>query len=287
MKYIFIKDNRSEFRLKKMCQVFAVSKSGYYAWRKRTKSKRKRANELLLAKIDDIFHGHHQRYGSRRVWFELRLRGIICSKNRVARLMRQADLKSRRTRKFRTTTNSKHQLPIAPNLINKNFVVKQPDRIWVSDITYLWTWEGWMYLAVIIDLYSRQVVGWAMSTRINKELVLSAIIQAVGRRKPNPGLIFHSDRGSQYASYEVRELLKKHQMIQSMSNKGDCYDNAVSESFFATLKLELVYPDFFNTRWEARSKVFEYIEIFYNRQRFHSFLNYMTPSQFEEGKPAA
>jgi len=287
MKYIFIKDNRSTFRLKKMCQVFAVSKSGYYAWRKRTQSKTKRANELLLAKIHEVFHGSHQRYGSRRVWFELRLRGIICSKNRVARLMRQDELKSRRTRKFKATTNSKHKLPIAPNLINKNFVVKQPNRVWVSDITYLWTWEGWMYLAVIIDLYSRQVVGWAMSTRINKELVLSAIIQAVGRRKPNPGLIFHSDRGSQYASNEVRKLLKKHQMIQSMSNKGDCFDNAVSEAFFATLKLELVYPDFFETRLEACSEVFEYIEIFYNRQRLHSTLNYLSPLQFEKVNPAA
>lgn len=287
MKYIFIKDNRSEFRLKKMCQVFAVSKSGYYAWRKRTTSKTRRANELLLEKIREIFKGSHQRYGSRRVCFELRLRGIICSKNRVARLMHQDELKSRRTRKFRTTTNSKHKLPIAPNLINKNFVVKQPDRVWVSDITYLWTWEGWMYLAVIIDLYSRQVVGWAMSTRITKELVLSAIIQAIGRRKPNSGLIFHSDRGSQYASYEVGKLLQKHQIIQSMSKKGDCYDNAVAEAFFATLKLELVYPDFFETRLEARSEVFEYIEIFYNRQRLHSTLNYMSPLQFEKVNPAA
>jgi len=287
MKYIFIKDNRSTFRLKKMCQVFAVSKSGYYAWRKRTQSKTKRANELLLAKIHEVFHGSHQRYGSRRVWFELRLRGIICSKNRVARLMRQDELKSRRTRKFKATTNSKHKLPIAPNLINKNFVVKQPNRVWVSDITYLWTWEGWMYLAVIIDLYSRQVVGWAMSTRINKELVLSAIIQAIGRRKPNLGLIFHSDRGSQYASYEVRKLLQKYQILQSMSNKGDCFDNAVSEAFFATLKLELVYPDFFETRLEACSEVFEYIEIFYNRQRLHSTLNYLSPLQFEKVNPAA
>jgi len=287
MKYIFIKDNRSTFRLKKMCQVFAVSKSGYYAWRKRTQSKTKRANELLLAKIHEVFHGSHQHYGSRRVWFELRLRGIICSKNRVARLMRQDELKSRRTRKFKATTNSKHKLPIAPNLINKNFVVKQPNRVWVSDITYLWTWEGWMYLAVIIDLYSRQVVGWAMSTRINKELVLSAIIQAIGRRKPNLGLIFHSDRGSQYASYEVRKLLQKYQILQSMSNKGDCFDNAVSEAFFATLKLELVYPDFFETRLEACSEVFEYIEIFYNRQRLHSTLNYLSPLQFEKVNPAA
>jgi putative transposase len=287
MKFIFIKDNRSEFRLEKMCQVLAVSKSGYYAWQKRAKSKTSRANEVLLAKIREIFYGYHQRYGSRRVWFELHLRGIICSKNHVARLMRQGKLKSKRNRRYITTTNSKHNLPIAPNLINQNFVVKQPDRVWVSDITYLWTWEGWMYLAVVIDLYARQVVGWAMSTRINKELVLSAINQAIDRRKPNPGLIFHSDRGSQYASNDVVKLLEKNQIMQSMSKKGDCYDNAVAESFFATLKLELVYPDFFKSRLEARSKLFEYIEIFYNRQRIHSTLNYMTPSQFERVKPAA
>jgi len=287
MKYIFIKDNRSEFRLEKMCQVLAVSKSGYYSWQKRAKSKTSRANEVLLATIREIFYGYHQRYGSRRVWFELRLRGIICSKNHVARLMRQDKLKSKRTRRFKTTTNSKHNLPIAPNLINQNFSVMQPDRVWVSDITYLWTWEGWMYLAVVIDLYARQVVGWAMSTRINKELVLSAINQAIVRRKPNPGLIFHSDRGSQYASYDVVKLFEKNQIKQSMSKKGDCYDNAVAESFFATLKLELVYPDFFKSRLEARSKLFEYIEIFYNRQRIHSTLNYMTPSQFGRVNPAA
>jgi transposase InsO family protein len=287
MKYIFIKDNRSEFRLEKMCQVLAVSKSGYYAWQKRAKSKTSQANEVLLAKIREIFYGNHQRYGSRRVWFELHLRGIICSKNHVARLMRQDKLKSKRTKRYKTTTNSKHNLPIAPNLINQNFAVKQPDRVWVSDITYLWTWEGWMYLAVVIDLYARQVVGWAMRTRINKELVLSAISQAIDRRKPNPGLIFHSDRGSQYASHDVVKLLEKNQIKQSMSKKGDCYDNAVAESFFATLKLELVYPDFFKSRLEARSKLFEYIEIFYNRQRIHSTLNYMTPSQFGRVNPAA
>jgi len=247
MKYVLNKDNRSTFRLKRMCQAFAVSKSGYYAWQKRTKNKSKHANELLLVKIDDIFHSHHQHYGSRRVWFELRLRGIFCSKNRVSRLMSQADLKLIRINKFWARINSKHQFPIAPNLINKNFVVKQPDHVWISDITYLWTWEGWMYLAVIIDLNSRQVVGWTMSTRINKELVLSAISQAVGRRKPNPGLIFHSERDSQYASYEVRKLHQQHQMIESISNKGDCCDNVVSESFYTTLKLALVYPDFFET----------------------------------------
>jgi putative transposase len=284
MKYIFIKNNRSTFRLKKMCQVFSVSRSGYYLWLKRPKSKTKIANEKLLKIIIEIFNYNHQRYGSRRVCFELRLRGIACNRNHVARLMHQIDLKSKRFRKFKTTTNSKHNLPVAPNLINKNFVVEQPNRVWVSDITYIGTCEGWLYVSIILDLFSRQVVGWAMSQRINKELVLSALNQAIDRRSPAPGLIFHSDRGVQYASNEVRQLLKTNQINQSMSKKGDCYDNAVAESFFATLKLELIYPDFFRTRAEARLKIFEYIEIFYNRRRLHSFLNYMTPFQFERVK---
>lgn len=270
-----------------MCQVFGVTRSGYYAWRKRGKSHRKRENEQLIKTIKDIFHGNHQRYGYPRVWFELRLRGILVSKGRVARLMRSTGLRSRRVKKFKQTTNSKHSLPIAPNRLNKNFKVERPDRIWVSDITYLWTWEGWLYLAVIIDLYSRQVVGWAVSTRINKELVLAALNQAINRRNPIDGLIFHSDRGSQYASYQVRELLKKYEFIQSMSNKGDCYDNAVAESFFATLKLELVYPDFFRSRYEARLEIFNFIEIYYNRKRRHSFLNYQPPAAFEAVKNVA
>lgn len=287
MKFMFIRDNRSTFRLIKMCQVLSVSKSGYYAWLKRPKSKTQLAREALSKKIKEIFHNHHQRYGSRRVWFELKLRGIQCSRNRVARLMRSIDLKAKRVKKFKTTTNSKHRLPVAPNLLNRDFVVTRPNQAWVSDLTYLWTREGWMYLAVILDLYARQVVGWSMSTRINKGLVLSALTQAIDRRSPAPGLIFHSDRGSQYACEDVRKLTKVYKIKQSMSRKGDCYDNAVAESFFATLKVELVYPRFFATRAEARSKIFEYIEIYYNRQRFHSYLNYMTPEQYERGHLAA
>jgi len=287
MKYLFIKDHRSIFRLEKMCQVLSISKSGYYSWLKRGKSKTQLANKRLLKRIRDIFHNNHQRYGYRRVWFELHLRGIQCSKNRVARLMKAESLKAKRIKRFKITTKSKHNLPVAPNLLNKDFVVTAPDRVWVSDITYIWTWEGWMYLAVIIDLYARKVVGWSMNTRINKELVLSALNQAIDRRRPTAGLTFHSDRGSQYASNEVRRMLEKHCMRQSMSRKGDCYDNAVAESFFATLKTELIYPNFFATRLEARSKIFEYIEIYYNRRRIHSYLNYMTPDQFEKTKLAA
>jgi len=270
-----------------MCQVFSVTRSGYYAWRKRGKSRRKNENEQLLKTITDIFHGHHERYGYPRVWFELRLRGIFVSKGRVARLMKAAGLRSRRAKRFKQTTNSKHSLPIAPNRLNKNFKVDQPDCVWVSDITYIWTWEGWLYLAVILDLFSRQIVGWSINTMMTKELVLAALRQAIDRRKPDAGLIFHSDRGSQYASHKVRELLEKHRFVQSMSNKGDCYDNAVAESFFATLKLELVYPDFFRSRHEAKLEIFEFIEIDYNRRRIHSFLHYHSPTSFEAFKSVA
>jgi putative transposase len=287
MKYIFIKKHRSIFRLGKMCQVLSVSKSGYYSWLNRRKSKSQLANKTILQKIREIFDDNYQRYGYRRVWFELHLQGTLCSKNRVARLMKADSLKAKRIKRFKMTTKSKHNLPVSPNLLNRDFSVTAPNCVWVSDITYIWTREGWMYLAVVIDLYARKVVGWSMSKRINKELVLSALNQAIDRRRPAAGLIFHSDRGSQYASKEVRHILEKHSMIQSMSRKGDCYDNAVAESFFATLKTELVYPYFFATRLEARSEIFEYIEIYYNRRRIHSYLNYMTPDQFERTKLAA
>lgn len=287
MKYHFIEDNRSFFRLEKMCRVLEVSRSGYYAWRKRPKSQRKLKNEQLLGHIESVHHKSRGRYGSYRVWRTLLQLGVMCGRNRVVRLMRRAGLKSKRVRKFKTTTDSKHSLPVAPNLLNQNFKTTAPNQVWVSDITYIWTWEGWVYLAVIIDLYSRQVIGWATSSRINKELVLAALRQAIGRRVVLPGLIFHSDRGSQYASNDVRKLLQSHKILQSMSKKGDCYDNAVAESFFATLKLELVYPDFFRTREQANIQLFEYIEIFYNRQRLHSTINYAVPVQFEQSNHAA
>lgn len=287
MKFIFIEDHRSLFRLEKMCHVLEVSRSGYYAWRKRPKSQRKIKNERLLEHIQTVHANSRSRYGSYRVWRALLQLGVMCGRNRVVRLMRRAGLKSKRVRKFKTTTDSKHSLPVAPNLLNQNFKTTAPNQVWVSDITYIWTWEGWVYLAVIIDLYSRQVIGWAISCRINKELVLAALRQAIGRRVVLPGLIFHSDRGSQYASNDVRKLLETYKMLQSMSKKGDCYDNAVAESFFATLKLELVYPDFFRTREEANIQLFEYIEIFYNRQRIHSTINYAVPAQFEKSNHAA
>lgn len=287
MKYEFIRDNRSYFRVEKMCQVFDLSRSGYYAWQKRDKSPRQIENEQLKTRIEEIYEKSRKRYGYPRVWAELQSMGIHVSRNRVARLMRLAGLRSKRSKRFKRTTNSKHALPIAPNILNKNFSVDQPDRVWVSDITYIWTWEGWLYLAVVIDLFARQVVGWALDSRIDKELILSAMKQAIHRRSPTAGLIFHSDRGCQYASQAVRDLLEYHHFKQSMSNKGDCYDNAVAESFFATLKLELVYPDFFRTRQEAKTELFQFIEIDYNRKRRHSTLKYRSPVDFETAKLVA
>ena len=231
MKYIFINENRSKFPMERMCQALDISRSGYYSWRKRGKSSHQLCDEYLVDKITIIFYSSRQRYGSPRVWAELRAQGNLCSRKRVARLMRQAGLVSKRSRKYKLTTCSKHSFPVAPNLLEKNFVVQKPDYAWVSDITYIWTREGWLYLSVILDLFSRQVVGWSISTTMTKELVVSAIQKAIGKRNPSPGLIFHSDRGSQYASHEVRELLANHQILQSMSKKGDCYDNAVAESF--------------------------------------------------------
>jgi transposase InsO family protein len=220
-------------------------------------------------------------YGSPRVTAELHAQGVCCGENRVARLMREAGICAKRKRKYRVTTNSKHNLPVAPNLLARQFTVDRPNAVWVSDITYIWTSEGWLYLAGVVDLYSRMVVGWSMSNRITGELTLDALNQALGRRRPNPGLLHHSDRGSQYAAGDYRKLLKVHRVTCSMSRKADPWDNAPMESFFATLKTELIYRERFSTREEAKMKIFDYIEVFYNRERRHSSLGYESPANFE------
>jgi transposase InsO family protein len=264
-----------------MCRALSVSRSGYYAWRKKGKSKQEIENEKLLEIIIEIYEQSKKRYGGPRVWKALKNRGIDCGKNRVARLMKKAGMISKRRKKFKATTNSKHNLPVAPNLINQDFTADQPNDVWVSDITYIWTYAGWLYLCIILDLYNRQIVGWSIKPRMTKELVLESLDKAIKNQRPSPGLIFHSDRGSQYASHKVRELLEKHQIRQSMSKKGDCFDNAVAESFFASLKTECVYLEKFYTREQAISEIFEYIEIFYNRQRIHSTLNFQVPVLFD------
>ena len=231
--------------------------------------------------IKESHKNSRRAYGSPRITEDLQAKGTKCSENRVARLMKTHGIVAKTAKKFKATTNSKHNLPVAPNLLNQDFVTEKPNTVWVTDITYISTMEGWLYLVVILDLYSRQVIGWAMSNRLTSGFVIKALYQAIGRRKPATGCLFHSDRGVQYASSDFRDVLKAYGFIQSMSRKGNCYDNAVAESFFHTLKTEHVYDYRYETRAEAMQSVFEYIEMFYNRQRRHSALGYRSPVSFE------
>ena len=282
MKYQFIDTYRSAFAVEKMCRALNVSKSGYYAWKVRPKSKRARENEQLDHHIRTTYKQNRGTYGSPRITEALKKQSIACSENRVARRMRINDLTAKTKKRFKVTTNSKHNHPVTENLLGQNFEAQRPNQVWVSDITYIWTHEGWLYLAVILDLFSRQIVGWAMSNRLGHELVLDAFKQAIWRRRPPSGVIFHSDQGVQYACQALRDLLHHYKFIQSMSGKGNCYDNAVAESFFHTLKTELIYFENYITRGDAKNSVFEYIEIFYNRFRMHSTLNYYSPVEFEQ-----
>ncbi len=271
---------RDQYPVILICKVLEVSPSGYYAWRIRPESARSRADRLLKKEIRSIFDKSRETYGSPRIHDELRDRGIRCGRKRVARLMKQDQLEPKKARRFRVTTVSSEIHEKAPNILNRHFAVDAPDTAWVGDITYLWTAEGWLYLAVILDLYSRRVIGWALSTRMTQELTIAALDRAFFERNPGAGLLHHSDRGSQYTSNSYRKRLKKKGLIVSMSRKGDCWDNAVAESFFATLKIEL--GNTFSSREAARLALIEYIEIFYNRERSHSTLGYLSPAQFEQ-----
>ena len=282
MKYQFIDTYRSAFAVEKMCRALKISKSGYYAWKIRPQSNRARENEKLDHHIRTTYKKSRGTYGSPRITEALKKQSISCSENRVAKRMRINDIKAKTKKRFKVTTNSKHNQPVAENLLGQNFEAQRPNQVWVSDITYIWTHEGWLYLAVILDLFSRQIVGWAMSNRLGQELVLDAFKQAIWRRRPQAEVIFHSDQGVQYACQAFRDLLHHYKFIQSMSGKGNCYDNAVAESFFHTLKTELIYFENYITRGDAKNSVFEYIEIFYNRDRMHSTLNYYSPVQFEQ-----
>jgi transposase InsO family protein len=261
--------------------VLQVSRSGYYAWLERGRSSRSASDEKLSVHVAAAFSVGRGAYGSPRVHEELKAGGFEVSRKRVARLMVEMGLEGRRKRRFKATTDSRHTMPIAENILERNFEIDAPDVAWVTDITYVWTAEGWLYLAAILDLFSRRVVGLAMSEHIDRELVLEALRDAVGRRVPNAGLMHHSDRGSQYASGDYQDALAKLGVVCSMSRKGNCWDNAVAESFFATLKTECVYTRRFATRAEARETIFEYIEVFYNRRRRHSTIGYLSPVDFE------
>jgi len=270
-----------------MCRLLNVSRSGYYAWLKRPKSRRRHENEKLGAKIHQIFDGSHRTYGSPRIHAELRFQGLSCGRNRVARLMRKLGIKAKTKRRFKATTDSKHNLPVASNLLGQDFEVAAPNKVWVADITYIPTQQGWLYLAVCMDLYSRMIVGWSMDSRITKSLVVDAFNMAVENRPGARGLVHHSDRGSQYASYEFQNILQSYDMLCSMSRKGNCYDNAVAESFFHSLKTEWVHHCRYRTRQEAKTSIFEYIETFYNPKRRHSQLNYLSPADYEHWALAA
>ena len=282
MRYAFIEKHRSAFGVERMCRALKVSRSGYYGWRKRGESKRCRANRELLELIIRIIQMSRWTYGSPRITAELGGFGIKCSKNRVAKIMRENGIRAKTKRRFKATTKSRHNFPVAKNVLARQFSAIAPNRKWTSDITYIWTHEGWLYLAVILDIYSRKVVGWSMSGHLTKKLTIDALNQAVSRREPTRGLIFHTDRGSRFACGEFQNLLTKYGMIPSMSRTGDCYDNAITETFFGTLKTELIYFEKYRSRNEARRSIFEYIEVFYNCQRRHSALGYMTPAEFEK-----
>jgi len=264
-----------------------LPRSGFYAFHNRSESRRERRNRYLLVFIKEVYEQNYHTYGSRRIHAELRKRGIRCSLNRVARLMKRHGIVAVQHRKYRLTTDSKHDFPVAPNLLRRNFRVAQPNRVYVADITYIPTDEGWLYLATELDLYSHRIVGWSLGSRLTRHLALSALAMAVGQRRPKPGLIHHSDRGVQYACGDFQQALTQYGMVSSMSRKGDPYDNAVAESFFRTLKVELVYRQRFRTREEAKAAIVSYIELFYNSRRLHSSLGYLSPNDFEKQADAA
>ena len=284
MKFSFIEGQRGSHSVEMMAGLMSVSRSGYYCWRSRAPSKRFRREERLLDQIKEIQEGVRYRYGSPRVAVELERRGYRVGRNRVARLMSLHGLGARRRKRYRSTTDSTHGFLVAENLLNRGFDVLKPNGVWASDITYIPTAEGWLYLCTVMDLHSRRIVGWSMSSRMKSDLVVQALLMALLRRRPSRGLIFHSDRGSQYCSHEFRKWTQCWGIRQSMSRRGDCWDNSPAESFFKTLKSELCGDRAFRNRRDAQAAIFEYIEVFYNRVRLHSTLGYMTPCEYEERK---
>lgn len=264
-----------------MCSFFNVSRSGYYSWLNRAPSKRELANKELDQKIIAVFKANKSRYGAPRVYRLLKAHGDIYSLNRIARRMQNMNLKAIAKKKFKVTTDSEHTKLIYDNILNRDFTTTNINQKWCGDISYVRTEEGWMYLAVIIDLHSRAVIGWSMESRMTKDLVCNALIMALFKRKFPSGVIIHSDRGSQYCSDKYRKLIKYNKLIGSMSRKGNCWDNAIAESFFHTLKVELVHENKYKTREEAKSSIFRYIEQYYNRTRLHSAIDYKAPIDVE------
>lgn len=258
-----------------------ISRSGYYKWLDRPESERDRQHKEWTEQVKKVFEESRQLYGSPKVHARLNQKGTSICERTVARIMKENGIRSKTVKKYRATTNSKHAFPVQENVLDQDFSASKPNTKWVTDITYIPTLEGWLYLASVMDLYSRKIIGWHMSERMTKELVLQALKQAHGRQQPLDSVLHHSDRGSQYASNEYQKQLKEYQMIGSMSRKGNCYDNACIESFHSVIKKELIYLNKYKTREEAKQSIFEYIEVFYNSQRIHSSIGYFTPDQFE------
>lgn len=287
MKHAFIEAQRSTHRVDRLCAAVGVSRSGYYAARRRPESQRAEANRTLLDQIRRLHAESREAYGAVKTWKTLNDEGIPCGRHRVRRLRRIHGIEARRIRRFRAAYAARNSEPSAPNHLGRQFAAAAPNRVWAGDITFIPTRRGWLYLAVLLDLFSRRVVGWAMSERPDSQLVLDALDMAVAHRGPSPGLLHHSDQGIQYASGRYQSRLQAHGMEPSMSRKGNCYDNAVVESFFSTLKNEWVFHQTFHDRDQARAALFDYIELFYNRQRRHAALDYQSPVHFEEQQPGA
>ena len=281
-----IKDNENQFPVGMMCRMVSVSRSGYYGWKYRPHSDRDKANQLLANEIKRVFDDEKGRPGSPRITRRLQEEGKSASRHRVAKIMQINGWRAKAAKKYKATTNSNHSLPVAPNLLEQNFTADAPDQKWVSDMTYIWTDEAWLYLAVVLELYSRRVIGWAIAERMTASLVCEALMMALWRHRMPRDVIVHSDRGSQYCSAAYQTLFRKHQLICSMSKKGDCYDNAAMESCNHSFKVEAIHGGRFSTRTDAKNYVFEYIEIYYNRKRLHSALNYISPEAFETKKVA-
>jgi putative transposase len=281
VRFGFIRTEKAMYPVRLLCRTLAVSSAGFYAWCRRGLSLRARKDAALKVDIRALHAASGKRYGSPRIHADLKADDHRVGRKRVARLMQEEGIEGQRKRRFRITTDSRHAHPVAPNELNRNFTASAPNKVWVTDITYIWTREGWMYLAAILDLYSRRVVGWSMDSCMDRSLALDALGMALRTRCPEVGLLHHSDRGVQYASTDYQDRLRKHGMVCSMSRKGDCWDNAVAESFFSTLKAELVHRTDYVSRSQARASVFEYIEVFYNGRRRHSALGYVSPVEHE------
>jgi putative transposase len=280
--FSFIEQHKNVWPVSRMCDTLSVSPQGFYAWRARTTSEQQQRRDTLLVEIRAVHAEAKQRYGSPRIHAQLKAQGVGCCVNTVAKLMHDNGIRAKTARKFRNTTDSNHRLPVADNVLDRQFDPKSPNQVWLGDITYIPTREGWLYLAAIEDLYSRMVVGWSMADTMTSRLVVDALELAVARRLPRVGLLAHSDRGSQYASDHYQRLLRQHGIECSMSGVGQCWDNAPMESFFASLKKELVHHEDYQTRTEARASLFEFIEVFYNHQRLHSSLGYVSPTTYEQ-----